>query len=290
VDVRAFIRYLFSGVNMICPDDRPNNLMGDSRSRELCDVLEHALLYPSERQELLRQSLLLREILNDRVARGWLHQQALASDVGRRAKVRNLIVQIMQASGGIWAGGGCCTPDQYDEALSRMWEWLSQRWADYDPAIASYTTWFNRTLRFRILDVVQDKKRQQEIEIRFPEEMMESFEDQPAISPRDLETLAVPPLEPDEGQGLMKEMIELAEQDPKGTLRKRWMQQPNGHVSAQELMIKVLKSVARSGEIEWEKLQGDLRVDDVKKLQNYYRNSCRPIFQELYRREFGQES
>lgn len=94
-----------------------------------------------------------REILKQKELRAELFQLANSNNLKQRLKSRNDIVWLMQESGNITACNSTIGLEVYQEALARTWEWFGRNFEKYQPARASFVTWFNIKLRFTIIDV-----------------------------------------------------------------------------------------------------------------------------------------
>lgn len=125
-----------------------------------------------------------RAILKDKAHRARLFQIATTQDRGRQLKARNDIIWLMQESGNIngfpsyrenmsserpgkvWMIQGSEHSYSveffiYEEALVRTWAWFGKSFDKYQPASASPVSWFNRTLKFRIIDVQNEVAEEQ---------------------------------------------------------------------------------------------------------------------------------
>ena len=130
------------------------------------DELNQILLSPLQRQKVLRENHKLREIINSISLResllNYVRQQ---NDPQEANEIIGFIIQIIEKSGLMWGGGKMISSDIYEEALSRNKEWFLRNFAQkYNPKLSSISTWFNKYLRWKILDVVREITKQQERE------------------------------------------------------------------------------------------------------------------------------
>ena len=130
------------------------------------DELNQILPSPLQRQKLLRENHKLREIINSISLResllNYVRQQ---NDPQEANEIIGFIIQIIEKSGLMWGGGKMISSDIYEEALSRNKEWFLRNFAQkYNPQLSSISTWFNKYLRWKILDVVREITKQQERE------------------------------------------------------------------------------------------------------------------------------
>lgn len=240
---------------------------------ELCLLIDLALESVQVRSELLRQEERLMQIVNCVLARKQLFEYACQNlDCRRAAKARNFIVQIMQYSCRIWRGGSLPPPpDIYQEALTRTWEWFSRKLCSYNPERASFITWFNQNLRYKIWDVTREQ--QTEVDRRY-----QPYE--PGDDPFDLLEMILPEEEVDVSL-LIAQLIELVQRDRGGTLRRCYMHQ-HLHVTCQQLILCIWKTIDTSPSIPWEQLACKFGVDE-EKLMQFHTNRCRPCFRQFLR-------
>ena len=130
------------------------------------DELNQILLSPLQRQKVLRENHKLREIINSISLResllNYVRQQ---NDPQEANEIIGFIIQIIEKSGLMWSGGKMISSDIYEEALSRNKEWFLRNFAQkYNPKLSSISTWFNKYLKWKILDVVREITKQQERE------------------------------------------------------------------------------------------------------------------------------
>ncbi len=131
------------------------------------DELNQILLSPLARKKLLRiEKHKLREIINSTSLResllNYVRQQ---NDPQEANEIIGFIIQIIEKSGLMWGRGKMISSDIYEEALSRNKEWFLRNFAQkYNPKLSSISTWFNKYLRWKILDVVREITKQQERE------------------------------------------------------------------------------------------------------------------------------
>lgn len=246
---------------------------------ELCVLIDRSLESSQVRCEVLRKPERLMPIVNCVLARKRLKEYACQNLDRRRAvKARSFIVEIMQKSGGIWRGGNPPPPpDIYEEALVRSWEWFSEQLCSYEPERASFITWFNQNLRYKILDVTRKQQTEEDRRYQPPETKDDTFDldlwDRIPIDklperilPSDLEYASI----------LYEQLIELVKRDIGGTLHMCYMQQ-HIHVSCQRLILRILEMKATPPSIPWDQLAGEFEVAR-EQLRQFYRNKCRPCF------------
>ncbi len=131
------------------------------------DELNQILPSPLQRQKLLRiEKYKLGEIINSISLResllNYVRQQ---NDPQEANEIIGFIIQIIEKSGLMWGGGKMISSDIYEEALSRNKEWFLRNFAQkYNPQLSSISTWFNKYLRWKILDVSREITKQQERE------------------------------------------------------------------------------------------------------------------------------
>jgi hypothetical protein len=265
MNVSSPLSSLFLLDNMMCTDDQ------DIAAPCPECLLEEALTNPSQRRQMLQQPELLQQIMKNIEARTWLFRQACQeTDLNRKQKARLMIMEMMQASGSIWRGGSGVDEDDYDEALVRTLDWFGRRLQDYDPAIASFTTWFNNYLRWRIIDVMKERIDRERNELHLAQW---GDEDQP----KDVGDLASPP-PPEQSFLTLEELKNLAQLDLQMLLQRKRMQQ-HLHVNGQKLVLAVLKSVETTSAIDWEVLATQFEVTEPR-LRNFYR-TIQPIFRKM---------
>ena len=132
------------------------------------DELNQILPSPLQRQKLLRENHKLREIINSiSLRQSLLNYVRQQNDPQEANEIIGFIIQIIEKSGLMWGGGKISlsseSSDSYKEALSRNKEWFLRNFAQkYNPQLSSISTWFNKYLRYKILDVVDEINKQQE--------------------------------------------------------------------------------------------------------------------------------
>ena len=134
----------------------------------LSKLLETVKRTPSRSE---RRRSMAREILRSEELRTELFQLATVEprdrqSMEKRRRYRNVIVWLMQESGGIYRGFGV-KPEVYQEAVARTWEWFGKNFDKYQPNRASFVTWFNIRLHFWIVDVRLEEA-QERRERQFP--------------------------------------------------------------------------------------------------------------------------
>lgn len=243
---------------------------------QLCNLLEQALRTPRERANLLRQQEKLSQILKSIPARRWLHEQACQTKNGNRAaKARLLIIAIMQDSGKIMQRRSDTAPDDYDEALARTWEWFSKELHSYDPEQASFVRWFNRTLKWRILDVNNERIRDKQRRYRPP-----IFSDDEDVDPINLIPSGDDALK--DSRLFLEQLLALVERDPGRHLRNCQMREhPN--VTCQRVILVILQSYQTSPNVPWNKMTQDFGVDK-QRLYCFCRNTAFPNFRQFCQR------
>ncbi|MEM9163447.1 MAG: hypothetical protein AAGC54_10310, partial [Cyanobacteria bacterium P01_F01_bin.4] len=206
-----------------------------TKSNALIERLRAALCSSADRQQLLQQFQTIRAILNDISARQWLFEQIQwteDSTVAPDDPALKLIISLMKASGMIWRGG-LISPEIYDEAHSRTWEWFLKRLHTYDPSRASFTTWFNNKLKWIIQDLIRGKIGELPL---YPDE--ENWNDPPAPAP-------------DQWHETVEDWFELVKND----LRLSSVRMQNHpHVNCQAVLIELLTVLRDPREFEWDKI------------------------------------
>lgn len=135
--------------------------MGDDYEKSsLSERLRMAKQAPPASEERMN---MVRKILKSQAMRAELFQLATQQSEDEHQKklsrkTRNEIIWLMQESRNIGRGVSA-EPEIYQEALARTWEWFGNNFERYQPERASFVTWFNRTLRFRIIDVQYEVQR-----------------------------------------------------------------------------------------------------------------------------------
>lgn len=242
---------------------------------QLCNLLEQALSSPRERANLLRQQETLLQILKSIPARRWLHEQACQTKNGNRAaKARLLIIALVQYSGKIKRRRSDTAPDDYDEALARTWEWFSKELHSYDPQQASFVTWFNGTLEWRIRDVINERIRDKQR--RYHPPISSDDED---VDPINLIPSGNHAFE--DSRLFMDQLLTFVERDPGRHLRNCQMQEhPN--VTCQRVILVILQSYD-SPNVPWNKMTQEFGVDK-QSLHSFCRNTAFPNFRQFCQR------
>lgn len=245
----------------------------DKLSAELIAQLEDALKYPEQQRALLQQPEKLREIMNHIPARQWLFEQACQTTVGTQAaKARLLIIRIVQSPTLIWHGGDrTLSPEIYEEALARTQEWFSRNFDRYVPESASFVTWFNNQLKWKIADVQKEIARDQKL--REPPQSS----DGELFDPLDL----IPAPDPDRWQETIQNWLALIQND--SALRSCRMQN-SPHVNGQILLTQILQELYDSGEFSWEAIAQTHNVDSSM-LRRFCRTRCFPHFKRLWSKQ-----
>ncbi|MDF5710223.1 MAG: hypothetical protein PUP90_21785 [Nostoc sp. S4] len=232
----------------------------------LIGLLQAALNNPIESSRLLQQPKKLQEIMNDIPARQWLFEQAYQTDDLNQAKrAKDLIINMMRSSRSIWYGGGVL-PDVYSEALSRTWIWFMEHFGEYNPVLASFVTWFNRRLRGMILDVIQERAKEQRRRLNL------------SADEEDNESIYPPAPEPDRWHETIQEWLELVGNN--SHLLSNCRMQSHPHVNCQILLIEMLKVLVDSGEFSWDDLAQKYGVEPLA-LKRFCKTRCFPLFRKL---------
>lgn len=230
--------------------------------------LQAALSNPIEKSKLLQQPKKLQEIMNDIPARQWLFEQACQTDHPHLAvQSKDFIIIMMKSSRLIWYGGGKISPDVYEEALSRTWEWFSKEMClAYNPEKASFVTWFNQKLKFRILDVIreQDKEHRRRLHLPTDEE--------------DHEWIYPPAPAPERWHETIQEWLELVQNY--SHLFRSCRMQNHPDINCQFLLINILQMLRDSGEFSWDALAQKYQVEPSA-LKRFCKMRCFPIFKQL---------
>jgi hypothetical protein len=236
-------------------------------SNEFIPWLQAALSNPSDKSKLLQQPKKLQEMMNDIPARQWLFEQACQTDDPNLAiQAKDFMINMMKSSRLIWRGGGKISQDIYEEALSRTWEWFNNEMClAYNPEKASFVTWFNQKLKFRILEVIREQDKEDRRRLHLSNE-----EDQEWIYP--------PTPEPERWHETIQEWLELV-QNHSHLLRNCRMQN-HPDVSCQFLLIHILQMLRDSGEFSWDALAQKYKVEPSA-LRRFCKIRCFPIFKQL---------
>ncbi|MGH1394682.1 MAG: hypothetical protein ACRAVC_11695 [Trichormus sp.] len=239
-------------------------------SNELMRIscLQAALTNPSAKSKLLQQPKKLQEIMNDIPARRWLFERACQTDDPHVAiDAQELIILMMKCSRLIWCGGGKISPDIYEEALSRTWEWFNRDICQaYNPERASFVTWFNQKLKFRLLDVIREQNKEYQRRLYLPNDE----ENQEWIYP--------PAPEPERWQETIQEWLELVQNHSHRLRNCRMQNHPD--VNCQFLLIHILQMLRDKGEFSWDAVAQKHQVE-VTALRRFCKMRCFPIFKEL---------
>jgi hypothetical protein len=232
------------------------------------DWLQAALTNPIAKSKLLQQPTKLREIINDIPARQWLFEQACQTDDPNLAsQTKEFIMIMMKSSRLIWCGGGKISPDIYEEALSRTWEWFNKDICQsYNPEKASFITWFNQKLKFRILDVIRDQEKDNKRRLHLPADEENS------------EWIYPPAPEPDRWHETIQEWLDLVQNHPQQFRNCRMQNHPD--VNCQFLLIHILQVLRDSGDISWDVLAQKYGVE-ASALRRFCKLRCFPIFKQL---------
>lgn len=222
-----------------------------------------ALSQTSLRRWLLQQRSHLNDILKSIPARRLLFERAtLSATASERQQALALIVDIMKASRKIWRGGAI-SPQIYDEAIAHTWDWFCDKISTYDPARASFVTWFNHRLKWQILD-----------ESRLP------LPEPPEAALSDIE---MP--NPYAWENLLDEWISLVAKDQQ--LMRCRMQQ-HLRLSCQNLLLSILQALQETGEFSWEAiakhpiLERELEPNiEPEVIKRFCRRRCFARFKEL---------
>jgi len=234
-------------------------------------LLEQALLSPIQRADLLRQPEVLGEILNSIPDRRWLFEVTRQTeDLNRAIKARSLIIEIMQYSGKLWCGGDASRED-YNEALARTWIWFSEHFHEYDPTLASFVTWFNKRLGFRIYDVIAERQNRQRWE-------------NPIDFGEDDQTIDIPDPRPPwiEAEIFHNQIVDLVKRDPDNDLRNCRMRDQL-HVTGQKVILAILQAQPTSPNIPWDRLVAQFEVHQDG-LRNFCKYTAFPCFKRFCHR------
>ncbi|MEL6554402.1 MAG: hypothetical protein AAFQ63_13180 [Cyanobacteria bacterium J06621_11] len=239
--------------------DKTANETIDSTASSLTEWILLAMSQAKSRRRLLQQRSLLNDILKNISARRLLHEQATsAATLSERRKALALIVDIMKASRRIWRGGAIST-QVYDEAIARNWDWFCAQISTYDPEKASFVTWFNARLKWRILE-----------ESRLP--LAEPSE---AVLSKAASNVVMP--SPYAWENLLEEWISLVACDQQ--LMNCRMRQ-HLRLSCQGLLLSILQALQETGVFSWEAIAQHQGIEpDV--LKRFCRRRCFARFKEL---------
>jgi hypothetical protein len=240
----------------------------DEFSAELIAQLETALRDSTQQRVLLQQRETLREIINDIPARQWLFEQACQTDNCAQAKkARLLIIRIMQSSSQL-SRGRSSPSEVYEEALARTWEWFSRNFYSYSPKSASFVTWFNNHLEWRMIDVQDEIDRERQN--RKHPYVAENGE---TIDPLDI----IPTPDLDRWEKTITNWLTLVQSDA-ALLKCRMQDTP--HVNGQILLAQILQELRDSGEFCWETI-AQIHNIEPSSLKRFCRNRCFPRFKQL---------
>ncbi|WP_427158896.1 hypothetical protein ACQFX9_23450 [Aliinostoc sp. HNIBRCY26] len=230
--------------------------------------LEAAFSNPIEKSRLLQQPKKLQEIMNDVPARQWLWEQACQSnDLTLANQAKDFIIMMMKSSRLIWCGGGKISPDIYEEALSRTWEWFSKEMSlAYNPERASFVTWFNQKLKFRILDVIREQEKEDKRKYHLP------------IDEENHEWIYPPAPEPELWHETIQEWLDLIQNNPHSLRNCRMQNHPD--VNCQFLLIHILQTLRDSGDFSWDALAQKYQIESSA-LKRFCKTRCFPIFKQL---------
>ncbi|MBD2504971.1 hypothetical protein [Anabaena azotica] len=236
-------------------------------SNEFIRWVQAALSNPIEKSKLLQQPQKLQKIMSDIPARQWLFEQACQTDDPDLAiQAKNLIINMMKFSRLIWYGAGQISPDIYEEALSRTWEWFNKELClAYNPEKASFVTWFNRRLKFRILDVIREQERERNRRLHLPPDEENN------------EWIFPPAPEPESWHETIQEWLELVQRHSQ--LRNCRMQN-HPDINCQFLLMQILQMLRDSGKFSWHSLAQQYKVDQSS-LRRFCKTRCFPIFKQL---------
>lgn len=234
----------------------------------LIGLLEAALNNPIEKSKLLQQPENIRKIMNNIPARQWLFEQAYQiNDLNRAKQTKDFIIAMMKSSRLIWYGG--ISPDVYDEALSRTWVWFVEDFGEYNPDLASFVTWFNQKLKWKIQDVIREiaEKRKLLSRLKKDEEIRVST-NFPVI--KEKECIDPPAPEPNHWHETIQKWLELVQGTPR--LRDCRMQN-HPHVNCQVLLIYILEVLRNSGEFSWNAIAQNYEVEQSA-LRRFCKTQC----------------
>ncbi|MDJ0707992.1 MAG: hypothetical protein QNJ46_32370 [Leptolyngbyaceae cyanobacterium MO_188.B28] len=224
----------------------------DIRVEPLIELLQAALDHPVEKERLLQQTAKLREIINHIPARRWLFEQWRLVDQGRQPleinRVMDLIVAMMKSSGLLWRGGRI-SPDVYSEALSQTWEWFITGFETYDPEQASFVTWFNGKLVWKIQDVIRAIAQEEKTRLR----PLSNAEEDAWLDP--------PAPDPDRWRETVQHWRSLLHQNPHRCANCRMQQYP--HVNCEKLLLQILNVLEESEAFSWDPMAQRFGVEPL---------------------------
>jgi hypothetical protein len=229
----------------------------------LIRLLEVAFNDPIVKSRLLQQPEKLREIMNDVPARQWLLQQTRQPDDLNQTK--NFIVTMMKSSRLIWCGGKV-SRDVYSEALSRTWEWFMENLGEnYNPEKASFVTWFNRKLKWNVLEVIREiaKKNDRECEL-------------------DGERLVFQPRPDGDWQKTIQEWLDLVQNHSHSLKNCRMQNHPQ--INCQVLLMQILAVLYDSEDFSWDAIAQKFAVEPST-LRRFCKTRCFRIFKQLLSEE-----
>ena len=241
----------------------------DIRVEPLIELLQAALDHPAERGRLLQQAAQLREIMNTIAARRWLFEQWRLVEQGRQPqetnRVMGLISAMMKSSGLLWRGGRI-SPDVYSEALSQTWEWFITGFGAYNPEQASFVTWFNGKLVWKIQDVIRAIAHEEKRRLR----PLSNAETDPWMDP--------PAPDPDRWRETVRDWLELVKQNPHRCASCRMQQYP--HVNCEKLLLQILTGLKDSETFSWDQTAQRFGVE-APTLKRFCKTRCFRCFKQL---------
>ncbi len=191
----------------------------------------------------------------------------------QRQQLLTQIISRIQKSGKIWKGGamvGEHSIDDYHEALQQTWLYLCRNLNAYDPRKASITTWLNHYLRYRLLDIYQQRQQ-------------EHLRSQPfySRSANDSDTDLIDPIDripsPPPPSTLLEDLTQWIHAN--ATLLKKKHVQHRSDINCYVLILHRLPP-----ETAWNELAQSLNTS-ISTLSNFYHRECLPRLRQFLESE-----
>ena len=246
-----------------------------NRERELIKVLQDALSDRPQRAALLQRPDALKEIMNSKVVRGWLfdqwqieqrqiEQQQKEGEQYSPNHVRSLIVDIMRSSR-MMLRSASVSQDILAEAYSRTWKWFFKNLPQYAPEIASFVTWFNNKLRWKIRDILREEADRQKREM--------SIDAGDSGKPFELPAPA-----PVQWKDTIRDWLDTLETHQAEFCRRRMRESPQ--VDCYKTLSQALQNLLETDDESWEAIATQFSIQ-APSLQRFCRSRCYPIFKRV---------
>ena len=182
----------------------------------------------------------------------------------QRQRLLTQIISQIQKSGKIWKGGAIGDEhaiDDYHEALQQTWLYLCRNLNAYDPSQASVTTWLNHYLKYRLLNIRQQRQ-QERLRSQPPSPPSTHCSEQDWIDPIDRIPSPPPP------STLLEDLTQWIHANAT-TLQSKHVQ----HRRDINCYILILHRLPP--ETAWHELAQSLNTS-ISTLSNFYRRECLP--------------